>query len=298
MNIDTSNIATVVLIGLLITLTIAEMIFSYKENRHYYDKKDTLTNIYLASVTFFINLFTKGVTFFILDYGYRFHFVEITHPVVYWLTLIILQDLLYWFLHATGHYVRFFWAMHVTHHSSAHFNLTTGFRSTVLEPLYRVFFYLPLAFLGFTAIDILYVYLITQLYGNLVHTQANIKLPQWYGLIFVTPAHHRVHHASNLKYLDKNMGMLFIIWDRLFGTFEVEDPNEEIKYGITKPIEDKGPLNIIFHEWKDLFADVKSAPGIINKLKYICFPPGWSHDNHTQTARVLRKELKKNKNSY
>jgi sterol desaturase/sphingolipid hydroxylase (fatty acid hydroxylase superfamily) len=293
--LNAKNDAVVVLIGLLVALTLTEMWLSYRENRHYYEKRDTFTNIYLTTITFFINLVVKGSTFFVLQYFYQFRLFEISNVFWYWFVLVVTQDFLYWVLHYTGHYCRFFWAMHVTHHSSEHFNFSTGFRSTVFEPLYRVFFYLPLAVMGFNAIDILYAYLITQLYGNLVHTQFQISLPKWYGWIFVTPSHHRVHHASNIPYLDKNMAMMLIIWDRLFGTFQDENLPEPIKYGLTHQPEDTGAVNIIFHEWKALVHDVKKAPGIKNKLGYLFNPPGWSHDGSTQTARVLQREYKQEK---
>ncbi|TSD67309.1 sterol desaturase family protein [Inquilinus sp. KBS0705] len=282
--------AVVILVGLLVLLTLAEMWFSYRENRHYYEKRDTLTNIYLTTLAFLLNLAVNGSTFFILSYFYKFRLFSIANVAAYWFVLVVVQDLLYWVLHYVGHYCRLFWAMHVTHHSSQHFNFTTGFRSTVFEPLYRTFFYLPLAIMGFHPIDILYAYLVTQLYGNLVHTQYHIPLPKWYGYIFVTPSHHRVHHASNLRYLDKNMGMLLIIWDRLFGTFQTEDADEPVKYGLTKQPDDLGPVNVLFHEWKALLHDVKNAPGIANKLKYVLNPPGWSHDGSTKTAKELQRE--------
>jgi len=278
------------LVGLLLVLTLVEMWLSYREDRKYYEKRDTLTNVYLTSLAFIINLTVKAATFFILDYAWQYRLFEIKNGWIYWIVLIALQDFLYWVLHYVGHYSRVFWAVHVTHHSSEHFNLTTGFRSTVFEPLYRVFFYLPLAFMGFTAVDILYAYLITQLYGNIVHTQYQISLPKWYGYIFVTPSHHRVHHASNVPYLDKNMGMVFIIWDRLFGTFREENLPEPIKYGLTHQPENMGPANVLFHEWKALLHDVKQAPNFIAKLKYFINPPGWSHDGSTQTARTLQRE--------
>jgi sterol desaturase/sphingolipid hydroxylase (fatty acid hydroxylase superfamily) len=293
--LNAKNDAVVVLIGLLVALTLTEMWLSYRENRHYYEKRDTFTNIYLTTITFFINLVVKGSTFFVLQYFYQFRLFEISNVFWYWFVLVVTQDFLYWVLHYTGHYCRFFWAMHVTHHSSEHFNFTTGFRSTVFEPLYRVFFYLPLALMGFNAMDILYAYLITQLYGNLVHTQFQISLPKWYGFIFVTPSHHRVHHASNIPYLDKNMAMMLIIWDRMFGTFQDENLPEPIKYGLTHQPEDTGAVNIIFHEWKALVHDVKKAPGIKNKLGYLFNPPGWSHDGSSQTARVLQREYKQEK---
>jgi sterol desaturase/sphingolipid hydroxylase (fatty acid hydroxylase superfamily) len=283
----------IILISLLVILTVCEMWFSYRENRKYYEKRDTLTNIYLTSLAFVLNLVVNGSTFFILNYFYQFRLFTISNTLVYWVLLVIVQDFLYWLLHYTGHYCRLFWAIHVTHHSSEHFNFTTGFRSTVFEPLYRVFFYLPLALMGFTAVDILYAYLITQLYGNMVHTQYQVPLPKWYGFLFVTPSHHRVHHASNIPYLDKNMGMVLIIWDRIFGTFHDENLPEPVKYGLTHQPENLGPVNILFHEWKALIADVKKAPNFKTKLGYLFNPPGWSHDGSTQTARVLQREWEK-----
>src|SRR5471030_1082821 len=185
--------AVIILISLLVVLTICEMWFSYRENKRYYDKRDTLTNIYLTCLSFLLNLAVNGGSFLVLNYFYGFRLFQISNPFIYWITLVVVQDFLYWVLHYTGHYCRLFWAIHITHHSSEYFNFTTGFRSTVFEPLYRVFFYLPLALMGFNAIDILYAYLITQLYGNMVHTRYNVPLPKWYGLLFVTPSHHRVH---------------------------------------------------------------------------------------------------------
>ena len=291
-SLDKRSEAVAVLVTVLVVLTLVEMGLSYWENRKYYEKRDTFTNIYLTLLAFVLNLVVKTSTFFILDYTWHFKLFEIKNAVLYWLILVVVQDFLYWVLHYVGHYCRLFWAMHVTHHSSEHFNLTTGFRSTVFEPLYRVFFYLPLALMGFNAIDILYAYLITQLYGNIVHTQYQVNLPKWYGWIFVTPSHHRVHHASNIPYLDKNMGMMFIIWDRLFGTFQEENVPEPIKFGLTKQPEDTGPVNILFHEWKALLHDIKNAPSFKIKLQYLFNPPGWSHDGSTQTARVMQREYR------
>ena len=296
LHIDAKSGAAIVLVGLLVVLTLAEMWLNYRENRHFYEKRDTLTNIYLTVLAFLLNIVVKGATFFVLDYAWHFRLFEIKNAAIYWFVLVVVQDFLYWVLHYIGHYCRLFWAMHVTHHSSEHFNLTTGFRSTVFEPLYRVFFYLPLALMGFNAIDILYAYLITQLYGNIVHTQYKVNLPVWYGWIFVTPSHHRVHHASNIPYLDKNMGMVLIIWDRMFGTFREENLPEPIKYGLTKQPEDTGPVNILFHEWKALLHDAKQVPDLKTKIQYFINPPGWSHDGSTQTARVLQKEYEENFN--
>jgi len=189
-HLDSRDNVVLILVSLLVILTLIEMGLSHFEHRKYYDKRDTFTNVYLTLLAFFINLAVKFSTFFMLNYVYQFRLFQIKNSLLYWLVLLVVQDFLYWVLHYTGHYCRLFWAMHVTHHSSEHFNLTTGFRSTVFEPLYRVFFYLPLALMGFTALDILFAYLITQLYGNMVHTQYPVNLPKWYGYFFVTPSHH------------------------------------------------------------------------------------------------------------
>ena len=284
------SISIILLFSMVLVMTVVEMYFSYAHDSKHYQKRDTFTNIYLMAAAFLINLATKAGTFLLLHYVYTYYrLFQIHNVVVYWVVLILAQDFLYWVLHYTGHYVRLFWAMHVTHHSSTFFNLTTGFRSTVFEPLYRVFFYLPLALIGFDAFDILFAYLITQIYGNLVHTQVVKKLHPIIEYIFVTPSHHRVHHASNLRYLDKNMGMVLIIWDRMFGTFQEEVKDEEIVYGLTKQPTDNGPVNIIFHEFIALYKDVKKAPTFTDKVKYIFYPPGWSHDGSSQTAKVMQQ---------
>lgn len=292
------NITLILLFGLLVIISLVEMYVSYTHDRKVYSGKDTWINVYLMSLAFVINLSTKTATFLLLHYCYQFRLFEIKNIFLYWLVLVMAQDLLYWLLHASGHYIRFFWAMHVTHHSSPHFNLTTGFRSTVFEPLYRVFFYLPLAFMGFTAVDILFAYLITQLYGNAVHTQAVGKLHPLIEYVLVTPSHHRVHHASNTRYLDKNMGMVLIIWDRLFGTFQAELPKDKIIYGLTHQPEEMGPVNIVFHEFKAMLADVKRAPGWSDKMKYMLYPPGWSHDGSTQTAKIMQQKLQAEEHNF
>ncbi len=162
-------------------------------------------------------------------------------------------------------------------------------------------FFVPLALIGVEPLHIMFAYAMNQNYGTLCHTNfIKSKLGLW-GKIFVTPSHHRVHHASNVKYLDKNLGMLLIIWDRIFGTFQAEEDEtkyEEIKYGLTKKLKNKGPVNIVFHEWKaiikEFFIYRKELP-LMTRLKYIFMPPGWSHDGSTKTSRELQRELKSQK---
>lgn len=230
---------------------------------------------------------------FVLLFFYHYHLPLHLQPLLYWSLLFLCEDLLFWTEHFVDHHVRFFWAVHVTHHSSEEFNLTTGFRSSVLMPFYRYIYFIPLALMGFRPLDIFFMYAITQTYGIIVHTQAIKKLPRWIEYIFVTPSHHRVHHASNIPYLDKNMGMVLIIWDRIFGTFTEELDEETPRYGLTKPVENPHhPVTIVTHEWKALSADLRQPIPFRDKLKYVLRPPGWRHDEASKTTKELQREWK------
>ena len=270
----------------------AEMLYSWKKQLRLYSTRGVLANVYLTVLNMSLDILVRLTCLGILDYFYEHRMVDLSwSPFLYWGVLVLAEDFMYYWLHRVDHYCRFFWAVHVTHHSSEEFNLTVGFRSSVFQPLYRFVYFIPIALLGYKGIDIMLAYAITQIFGILVHTQAVGKLgPLEY--LFVTPSHHRVHHASNIKYLDKNMGMLLIIWDRLFGTFEEE--TENVKYGLTKNLEKPNPVNLVFHEWKGVWRDAtQKGLSLKQRFMYVFGPPGWSHDGRSQTSTQLRAALKK-----
>lgn len=271
-----------------------EILYSYFKQRHLYSTKGVLANIYLSALNFTLDIVLRGVCLWVLNYFFQFKFFEIENAIAYWAVLLLAEDFMYYWLHRIDHYCRFFWAVHVTHHSSEEFNLTVGFRSSVFQPLYRFIYFIPLALMGFKGIDIMFMYAATQIFGILVHTQT-IKKLGFLEHIIVTPSHHRVHHGSNIQYLDKNMGMLLIIWDKLFGTFQAEDDKDPVKYGLTKNIGTYNPLTMVFHEWKAIYNDLKKQTSFKNKLMYVFGPPGWSHDGSTKTSTQLRQELHQNK---
>lgn len=273
---------------------LAEILYSRFHNIKLYSFKGTLHNVVLSSLNALLDLAMRGVSLLALNYFYQFHFTEIKSPFWYWFLLVVGQDFMFYWLHRIDHSCRLFWAIHATHHNSEEFNLTVGFRSSVFQPLYRFIYYIPLTFFGFKGIDILLVYSATQIFGILVHTQTVGKLGVL-EYIFVTPSHHRVHHGKNIPYLDKNMGMLLIIWDKLFGTFQEE--YEPVEYGLTKPLEKKDVLTLIFHEWIEIIRDVKRAPAWKDKWMYIFGPPGWSHDGSKKTSHQLRLERLQKNNS-
>ena len=280
-------------VPLYIILISAEILMSNWKGNKYYTLKDTLQNVYLTLTNGALDLLLRTLFYVsILMWSYEQHFFTIENVFLYWFLLFILEDLAFYFEHRIDHYCRLFWAVHVTHHSSEEFNLTTGFRSSVFQPVYRFIYFIPIALMGFHPLDIVFMYSITQTYGILVHTKYITKMPGWFESIFVSPSHHRVHHASNLRYLDKNMGMCLIIWDRIFGTFQEELPSDPVKYGLTKNVgNNSSPVNVVFHEWRNLGKDLSKKISFSNRLRYLFMPPGWSHDGSTKTASQLRKEL-------
>ncbi len=282
-------------------LILGEIVLSNLQDRQFYTIKDTITNIYLMLLNGGIDLLSRGITWGILGLVFQYRFFEIQNPVLYWGLLFIAEDFVFYVLHVVDHHSRFFWASHVTHHSSEQFNLTVGFRSSVFQPLYRFIYFIPLSLMGFKAVDIAVMYSITQIYGILVHTSYVPKFRKmpWKLLeyVIVTPSQHRVHHASNIEYLDKNMGMCLTIWDRMFGTFQEEIDDLPIKYGLVSPLENRNAVNIVFHEWVKLVVDLKKPLSFLTRIKYIFMPPGWSHDGSTKTSKGLREELKKEKES-
>jgi sterol desaturase/sphingolipid hydroxylase (fatty acid hydroxylase superfamily) len=206
-----------------------------------------------------------------------------------YLALLVLEDLCYYWSHRTNHEVRLFWAAHVNHHSSERYHLATALRQSWTQPYLMWIFWLPLPLLGFRPEWIVLQMSISLVYQFFIHTQEVGKLGalEWF---LNTPSHHRVHHAVNWRYLDRNHGGIFIVWDRLLGTFSEERDEDAPVYGITKNLQTYHPLRIAFHEWQALIDDVRHAPSFFDKLKYVFAPPGYSHDGSRFTSAQLREQ--------
>lgn len=279
-----------------VLLILGEIILSNWHNRKLYSVGDTIQNLYLMIANMGIDVLMRGITLFVLLSFFDYRLISWTpNSWYYWLLLFFAEDFIFYWIHRIDHIVRFFWAIHVTHHSSERFNFTTGFRSSVFQPVYRFIWFIPLVFLGFEPFDIFIMYSITQTYGILVHTKAVRRLGVL-EYVLVTPSHHRVHHASNVEYLDKNMGMILILWDKLFGTFQAEIDGLPIQYGLYEKQISQNPVNVIFHEWVSIYKDVRKAKGLKNKWLYITKPPGWSHDGSTMTSKELRDHIRQAQN--
>lgn len=256
-----------------------------------YSLKDTLVNAYLMLSNIGIDLMMRSISLFCLFLLFQYKVLNWgNNTLFYWILLFLLEDLIFYWIHRTEHMIRIFWAIHVTHHSSENFNLTTGFRSSVFQPIYRFIWFLPLTLLGFHPFDIFIIFSVTQTYGILLHTVHIGKL----GIlesILVTPSHHRVHHASNIEYLDKNMGMCLIIWDKLFNTFQEEKEDIKPKFGLYQKTINTKPIEVVFHEFQSIYTDLKKPVDFRIKIKYLIKPPGWSHDGSSKTSEELRSNI-------
>ena len=191
-----------------------------------------------------------------------------------WVIAFVLYDLCYYWQHRIGHERQFFWAAHIAHHQSEDYNLSTALRQTSTGFVLGWVFYVPLFLLGIPAEMVVTVGALNLIYQFWVHTQ---HIPEL-GLMeraFVTPSNHRVHHAQNDCYLDRNYGGVFIVWDRLFGTYQRELPNEPCVYGIRGPIRSWNPLVALTHVYKDMFDDMRRTTRWSDRLRVLWARTGW-----------------------
>lgn len=276
-----------------ILLVLIEMIWAWKNRPDAYEPRDTMVSLSFGLGSTVAGALTAGVflalylwvwQFRLIDFGAQWWTVWWAWPVCF-----VLDDLKYYWVHRFGHRVRWFWASHVNHHSSQHYNLSTALRQTWTGGLTLGFvFALPLVMLGFHPLMIAICAGFNLIYQFWIHTEAIGKLPRWFEAVMNTPSHHRVHHAINPRYLDRNFAGVFIVWDRIFGTFEEERPEEErIRYGIVKQLGSFNLLWAVFHEWIGMLDDIRRAPWR-HKLSYLLREPGWSHDASRETSGMIR----------
>ena len=219
----------------------------------------------------FVAMAYAGVFFYVYD---NFKVTEL--PLTLWslLACIVLADLAYYWEHRFLHSNGFGWASHTVHHSSPHFNISVAYRHGPLDWFFPLFFHLPLALLGFHPFMIFLAEVIVQVFQTLLHTEVVKKLPRPIEAVFNTPSHHRVHHATNKAYLDKNYAGIFIIWDRLFGTFAKEE--ETVRYGVYPRINSVNPIVIFFDGYKKLFKALVAAPNWRYRINLLVRPPIWA----------------------
>ena len=257
-----------------------------------FEARDVLTSLLMGTGNVVAGLLFGFISFGALMWVWQFRFFDL--GFFWWVGLIafLADDLRYYCYHRIAHRVRWVWAEHINHHSSQHYNLSTALRQSWTGHFTGMFvLQIPMVLLGFHPAFIAFVYGFNLVYQFWIHTETIRKLPAPIELIFNTPSHHRVHHATNPRYLDANYAGTLIIWDRMFGTFVEELEEDAPRYGIVKNIGTFNPFKVAFHEWVAMIRDV-FQPGISfgDRLRYLYMPPGWSHDGSRKTSTDLKRD--------
>jgi sterol desaturase/sphingolipid hydroxylase (fatty acid hydroxylase superfamily) len=255
-------------------LLIAEAVFDAVMRRELYEYKDTAASLTMGIGNVLISLLTKAMVFGIFTWLHRFAIFPLGYVWWVWILAFFADDFSYYWFHRASHECRFFWASHVVHHSSQCYNLGTALRQTWTGGFVSFVFWAWMPLFGFEPIMVMTMQAVSLLYQFWIHTEV-IRRMGPLEPVMNTPSHHRVHHGSNPQYIDRNHAGVLIIWDRCFGTFEPE--NEPCIYGLTKNIGTYNPFRIAFQEWFDIWHDVRTAPALGDKLRYIFGNPGWKH---------------------
>jgi sterol desaturase/sphingolipid hydroxylase (fatty acid hydroxylase superfamily) len=274
-----------------ILLILAEMLVARARDRRRYCPRDTFTSLMLGFGSTIAGALSAGLVYSLAVAVHGFALRDIGFVWWAWILCFLLDDLAYYVFHRSAHRVRWFWASHVIHHSSQHYNLSTALRQTWTGFISLAFiFRLPLFLIGFPPEMVFFCAGLNLIYQFWIHTEMVGRMPRWFEAVMNTPSHHRVHHATNAAYLDRNYAGVFIIWDRMFGTFTPERDDLPPRYGLVKNL---GRFNLIwaaFHEWVGIARDVARAPGWRARLLYAFGPPGWSHDGSRDTSETIREK--------
>ena len=273
-----------------IILVLAEMLVAWARDKQRYEPKDTLTSLSLGLGSTVAGALVGGMTYMIAVWVAQFGVFQIGYAWYWFAICFVVDDLAYYAFHRSAHRVRWFWASHVIHHSSQHYNLSTALRQTWTGFFSLGFlFRLPLFLIGFPPAMVFFVAGINLIYQFWIHTEIIDRMPRWFEGVMNTPSHHRVHHATNPRYLDSNYAGVFIIWDKMFGSFVAERDDDRPRYGIVKQLGSFNLLWAAFHEWIGIAKDVWAAPGLRAKIGYIAMPPGWSHDGSRETSESIKQ---------
>lgn len=270
----------IVLVTPLFFLLIAiELWVGWRRGRNTYRLADAMSSIGLGMVSQLVGgltkLFTLGIYVWVFEQCRLWGLQELSKDAAWvWIVGLLLYDLLYYWHHRCGHEVALFWAAHAVHHQSEDYNLSTALRQTSSGWLVGWLFYLPMAILGFPPLVFAVVALIDLLYQYWVHTQQIGRLG-WFDRWFCSPSNHRVHHAVNDPYLDRNYGGILIVWDRMFGTFQDELDEEPCVYGTREPLASWNPWTANWHVYRKLLRKTRHLPGWRNKLGVWWRPAHW-----------------------
>ncbi|MEW5687043.1 MAG: sterol desaturase family protein [Pseudomonadota bacterium] len=272
----------------VLAIILEVLLARFRKAEAHYETRDTAVSLTMGLGSTMSGLITGGLVFAATVWVYEHRLFTIPMTAVWaWVAIFLLEDLTYYWFHRLSHERRFWWAAHVNHHSSQHYNLSTALRQTWTGGVAGTWaLWLPLAFLGFPPAMIAIQKGVSLVYQYWIHTEAIRKMPRWFEAVFNTPSHHRVHHARDAIYLDRNYAGILIVWDKLFGTFQPELDDVPCRYGLVHNLATFNLLRVAFHEWGGIVRDVVRHPR--HALGYVFGPPGWSHDGSRETSRAIK----------
>jgi len=272
-------------------LILLEFLYGFARGRNTYRINDTINSLSLGSISRLQGLVILGFSGLIYEWIVaNYQLTQLPDTSIWvWVSCFVLYDLAYYWKHRLGHEMAIFWGSHVAHHQSEDFNLGTALRQTSID-FYGFLFYLPFFFLGYPAEILFTVVSLNLIYQFWVHTEHVPKLGpvEW---LFVTPSNHRVHHARNKMYVDRNYGGVFIIWDRIFGSFQDELDEEPVVFGLRKPLNSWNPVWANVHVYWRLILDSLHAPGLSNKFKIWFKPPGWQPESQRTKCKLKQADV-------
>jgi sterol desaturase/sphingolipid hydroxylase (fatty acid hydroxylase superfamily) len=275
-----------------------ELLLSAYHKRHQYVRSEALSSIGMGVGVVFVGLAMKALWFLLFAWLYLNvapeawrDWLSLSNPWA-WVIGFFADDFSFYWHHRLSHSIRVLWASHETHHSSRTLNLATALRQSWGEQVYKYIFWAWMAAVGFSPLMILTLISLSLIYQFFQHTEWVGKLGplEW---VLNTPSHHRVHHATNIRYLDKNHAGVLIIWDRMFGTFQAEDPTTEPPtYGTRKEAYYTNLWKITVHEYADIWRDVRQARNWRDRLGYLFGPPGWKPGDLSETTAYLQRQAR------
>ena len=267
----------IIAIPLYFALMAIELMYESITHKRTYRLNDAITNINTGVLQQLSGIFFKVIKIgiYIIIYE-KLAFVHIPETGLSFFVLFILWDFCYYWEHRFAHEISLFWGGHSVHHQSEDYNLSVALRQSSTAFIWGTPFYLPLALLGFSPTHFVLVGGFNLIYQFWIHTEHIKRLPSWFEYLMNTPSHHRVHHGRDPKYLDKNYGGVFIIFDRIFGTFKKEE--ERPHYGVTKPLKSWNPVYANFAHYIELYKYVRQSRSFSDSLKILFKPPGWLPD--------------------
>jgi len=262
-------------VPIILAMILFEVTYAALRQRRYYQLADVGGTVGLLAGNIIIAGTTQGLALALYFFLYQFRMINVATLVplwAQWILAFVMIDLVYYWYHRCSHQVRFLWAVHMSHHCSQHMNFTVAFRQAWLGSVSKIPFYTSLPLIGLDPSITAVAGVIATLWGVIGHTQIIPRLDPLTEFVFNTPSSHRVHHGTNPEYLDRNYGNLFMIWDRMFGTYAKE--NAPITYGLINNLETNNPVSITMHVWRDIARDIRTSTTVREKLRAVFGPPG------------------------